>query len=253
MSQHLEQGSDVGRRLERAQRQYENLLMHAGDVLLEQPGTPSAAPFDPFDSTPIRHGIMTGFDGTGVPASPNLHRSFYESQDGEGEGQGQGSDIPEKEKDTIILSLQEEVERLRGKLEGTICSVETVIQDAQTAQEDIETHYNSTIYDLSTRNSHLEEENYQLTVTLDLATAELVVERDSLLRAARFIERLKRRGREYTDAQRRSHSVLLATTTHHLGSPVAHTQRLMGMGIHIVGMGTVAPPRNTYQETETKT
>jgi hypothetical protein len=75
------------------------------------------------------------------------------------------------------------------------------------------------------------------TVTLDLATAELAVERDSLLRVARFIERLKRRGREYTDAQRRSHSVLLATITHHLGSPVAHTHTPHGRGHTHSGLG----------------
>jgi hypothetical protein len=220
--QHI--GSDVGRRLERAHRQYENLLMHAGDVLLEkEPGTPFSG--SSFDSTPIRH-------GTGIPASPDLQKSFYESPD---------EVIPEKDKDSIILSLQEEIERLREKLEGTISSVEGVILDAQTAQEDIQTEYDSKIYDLTIRNSYLEDENYQLKVTLDLASAELAVERDNLRKAARFIERLKRRGREYTDAQRRSHSVLVATTSAHhthrdLASPThTHTNTPVGAHTHTHG------------------
>eukprot|EP00128_Syssomonas_multiformis_P004631 Colp12_sorted_trinity150504_noHs@9529 len=86
------------------------------------------------------------------------------------------------------------------------------------------------LHELNKKNMRLEEENRQLRVTLELSQAELAVERDHLLKAARFIERLKRRGREYAEVQRKSAHLLfansaLSSTTTTTSNTTAHRAR----------------------------
>jgi len=235
--------NDQLRRLERAQRQYENLLMHAGDSLLLQEqqqgavgiqhtgsGSPEKSPAQLNDTiTPLRQSDHSGIENTPILSASATHSPHRELGDnnyhdapltGRTMGSTHSHDslmndsifIPEKEKDNIILSLQDEVERLKSKLDATLTSVDGVIQEAQTAQQDIQIEYDRKIYDLNIRNSFLEDENLQLRVALELAQAQLDVEQENVRKSARYIERLKRRGREYTDAQRRSHSLILSTT-----------------------------------------
>jgi len=104
----------------------------------------------------------------------------------------------------------------------------------------------------------LHRHDQQLRVTLELSQAELAVERDHLLKAvssadnthslkhlltlltphgltcpqARFIERLKRRGREYAEVQRKSAHLLYAnnalSTTHTSSNTTSHRARPVG-------------------------
>jgi hypothetical protein len=176
------------RRIERARHQYETLLIHAGDVLLDQPSSRdqyddeeqqdapyllSSAPRNTYNSKWLEEGNNSVYyNGTIYKRSP----SSQTDQD-------------------IIASLQSENDRLRLKLDSTINYASDMVQAAQISQTNLMDTLTAQDGALIRKNTALIEENKQLNVILQLTQKELQSEREKLFKATRFMERLKGRER----------------------------------------------------------
>lgn len=162
------------RRIERARHQYEDLLIHAGNVLLDEPITGESE----YDSDER--------DFSSPPPSPQASEgsSIYST----------GSRSVKTDKDIIAL-LQSENDRLRLKVDSTINYASDMVQAAQLSQSSMMNTLSTQDCALTRKNAALIEENQQLNVILQLTQKELHSEREKLLKATRFMERLKTRGR----------------------------------------------------------
>ena len=100
-----------------------------------------------------------------------------------------------KEREDLIVTLQNEVARLKAKLTGVITSAESTITDAQFAQDDMQAHYVAEFELLTEKNQILQEENTNLRTMLKESNENLTIERDLLLRSVKYMERLRLRGK----------------------------------------------------------
>lgn len=247
------------RRLERARNQYENLLIQASDSLLDKSISTADGVNQPqYNFSPPTQSRGRGTDvastskrNNGSPPHYHTHRSadntpaFDRLANIDADDNGHyfpssliqmGDEMKDNpidnetsliEKDNIIIALQEEVERLRSKLNSVVESAQGVVEEANVCQEELLGEYDRKILALSQRNHALEIENQSLKSTLEIAQAQVTAEEEQLLKSVRFIERMKRRGREYIEVQRKSHALLQAAAkiTHHKGGrfPAAST------------------------------
>lgn len=133
------------KRLDRARLHYENLLLHAGNGLFSESSTTTAMaspsrlrqspPSSP--STNLYHPHHQQYEQLHPPILTESVTSGYQSpirdlpMEDRSQQQQDGPPLTVDEKNEIILSLQEENERLKQKLQYALETAEQALQDAQ--------------------------------------------------------------------------------------------------------------------------
>jgi len=151
----------LNKRLHLAKIQYESLLMNAGNIVTETKD---------FYISPLKESFTQ---------SNNSQNSIDNNRD--------------MKNSLLINTLQNEVERLKNKLNNVIIEAQSIVQDAENYQrretskrEIIESQYVKKINDLNYENSLLKAEVLKL-------QKENEDERHNLKKALRFIDRIKSR------------------------------------------------------------
>jgi len=110
------------------------------------------------------------------------------------------SDGDADDKNNTIAQLQEEIERLRGKINKVVESAEASLQDAIEAQEALRASFNSKLDKKDIDVEHVRVENVVLKAQVADLRAELAQEREQVAKGLRFADRIKHAGsRRNTD------------------------------------------------------
>jgi hypothetical protein len=95
------------------------------------------------------------------------------------------------EKDATIARLQDEIERLRSKVNSVVESAESSLQEAIEAQEALRTSFNVKLDKKEQEVEHIRVENIVLKGQVASLRAELAVEREQVAKGLRFVDRIK--------------------------------------------------------------
>ena len=107
-------------RLQRARHQYENLLIHAGEIVQD-------------DSSPTKPGSNGTMLSSYAQQSSMASNPRFDSSPSKSSGQIYPY-RKQSEESEIIISLQEEIDRLRSKLESVLGTAEATYEEAQRDQ-----------------------------------------------------------------------------------------------------------------------
>eukprot|EP01039_Chlorochromonas_danica_P010345 gene10348-11453_t len=232
------------KRLDRARLHYENLLLHAGNGLFSAADSSTAPASSPplprlrRESPPsspsttnqylphqthyqqhqhqqyqqLHPPILTESVASSYATSlspirdlPIMEDNYQQQQ---GQGQGQGPPLTVDEKNEIILSLQEENDRLKQKLQYALETAEQALQDAQNSHEEMVEDYENRLARSENERHCLLDENDNLRGLLDRAHNQLAEEQQHTERGLKVLERFRRRSQAYLETQRRIQHIL---------------------------------------------
>ena len=116
--------------------------------------------------------------------------------------------IKDGEKDNLISFMNEEIERLKKKVNTIVESAEKSLEEAIVAQEGLRTDYHGRLAKKTEQVDQLSAENAGLKGLVAKLQAELEFERGQVARGLRFVDRMKSSGRN-------SHAVVAAEHSKH--------------------------------------
>jgi hypothetical protein len=100
------------------------------------------------------------------------------------------------DKDRLIVELQDEVARLRGKINAVVESAEGSLQEAIEAQETLREDYTKRIGQKDQDVEHVRDENVVLKDMINKLQLELAYEREQVNKGLRFMDRVKSAGNQ---------------------------------------------------------
>jgi len=114
------------------------------------------------------------------------------------------NDGDEEDKSATIAQLQDEVDRLRAKVNKVVESAEASLQDAIDAQEALKVSFNAKLDKKDIEVEHIRVDNVVLKAQIVDLRAELKLEREQVAKGLRFVDRIKHAGNK-RDTEKAKH------------------------------------------------
>jgi len=200
----MDNSTSARHRLERAKLLFENILLHAGNLetgYSDYYGEIQShiSPSKKVLGRTLNVGNYEKESFTPKKIEKNYHHASSSSSRIRAPSSNQEeeySKIGDQEKDLMIISLQEEVNRLKKKLDEVLECAENTVTELHIQQGAAMTDFTAEKEYLAAANFELQQENKRLNSLFLIAKKELEMERNHLLKAVRCLDRLRLRGRE---------------------------------------------------------